>query len=156
MPAMSVSSLVFVWDVDPHPVRAEVLERLVRTAVGPKGKVVCLMTDDDGIRTLNRDHRGIDRATDVLSFPAAGPTRGHIGDLAVSVQTAQRQANARGVSLERELASLIVHGSLHLVGFDDESEMDRDRMLSEMNRCLAEAGYEPDSDWHTMELEVTT
>lgn len=152
---MSSPALVLVWDVEPIPLPTDALQRLVRCAIGSKGKVVCLVTDDQGIRTLNRDHRGIDRPTDVLSFPSTGPTRGQVGDLALSLETASRQAKARGVSLEREVASLIVHGALHLVGFDDETEADRERMLAEMNRCLTEAGYEPDADWHTMDLAVT-
>jgi rRNA maturation RNase YbeY len=152
---MSSPALVLVWDVEPIPLPTDALQRLVRCAIGPRGKVVCLVTSDDGIRRLNRDHRGMDRPTDVLSFPSTGPTRGQVGDLALSLETARRQANARGVSLERETASLIVHGALHLAGFDDETEADRERMLAEMNRCLAEAGYEPDADWHTMDLAVT-
>lgn len=152
---MIASALVLVWDVEPIPLPTDALQRLVRCAIGPRGKVVCLVTDDPGIRSLNREHRGIDRPTDVLSFPSTGPTRGQVGDLALSLETARRQANARGVSLERELASLIVHGALHLVGFDDETEDDRERMLAEMNRCLADTGYEPDADWHTMDLAVT-
>lgn len=152
---MSSSALALVWDVEPFPLPTDALQRLVRCAIGPKGKVVCLVTDDPSIRSLNREHRGIDRPTDVLSFPSTGPTRGQVGDLAISIETARRQADARRVSLERELASLIVHGALHLVGFDDESEEDRERMLSAMNRCLTEAGYEPDADWHTMDLAVT-
>lgn len=152
---MNASVLVLVWDVEPIPLPTDALQRLVRCAIGSKGKVVCLMTDDPGIRTLNREHRAIDRPTDVLSFPSTGPTRGQVGDLALSLETARRQANARGVAVERELASLIVHGALHLVGFDDETDEERERMLAEMNRCLAEAGYEPDADWHTMDLAVT-
>ncbi|GMV89154.1 MAG: hypothetical protein AMXMBFR81_20850 [Chthonomonas sp.] len=152
---MNASVLVLVWDVEPIPLPTDALQRLVRCAIGSKGKVVCLVTDDPGIRTLNREHRAIDRPTDVLSFPSTGPTRGQVGDLALSLETARRQANARGVAVERELASLIVHGALHLVGFDDETDEERERMLAEMNRCLAEAGYEPDADWHTMDLAVT-
>jgi probable rRNA maturation factor len=71
---------------------------------------------------LNRDFRHKDKATDVLSFPAAdaGGRARLIGDLAVSVETAAREAEARGHSLTLELETLLLHGVLHLAGYDHE------------------------------------
>ena len=84
---------------------------------------------DRAIRGINRDFRGIDRATDVLSFPGEeGPEGRHLGDVAISIPTARRQAGERGETVERELRALILHGILHCMGYDhetDDGEMSR-------------------------------
>ena len=88
------------------------------------GTVSVLLTSDSEIRRLNREFRGKDKATDVLSFPAgdgAGRSR-TAGDLAISVETAAREAEQRGHSLETELRVLLLHGVLHLAGFDHEAD----------------------------------
>jgi len=74
------------------------------------------LTDDDGIRELNRRYRDLDRPTDVLSFPMDDPSL--IGDVVISVERARSQAARYSVSLDREMARLLVHGILHLVGYD--------------------------------------
>lgn len=81
---------------------------------------------DKRIRELNRQFRGVDKATDVLSFPAEEKV--NLGDIAVSVDTAAVQAEDNGLSLENEIAQLILHGLLHLCGHDhetDDGEMNR-------------------------------
>ena len=81
---------------------------------------------DKSIRKLNQQFRGIDKATDVLSFPADEPD--NLGDVAVSVETASRQARENGLSFDDEIAQLILHGLLHLSGYDhdtDNGEMNR-------------------------------
>ena len=80
---------------------------------------------DKKIRELNRQFRGIDKATDVLSFPSDGPD---LGDIAVSVDTAATQAKENGLKLDEEIAQLILHGLLHLSGYDHETDN------GEMNR----------------------
>jgi probable rRNA maturation factor len=97
-------------------------------SVGLSGTVSVLLTGDAQIRQLNRDFRGKDLPTDVLSFPAAGlegrdgrRTR-LAGDLAVSLQMAARQAQAFGHPLESEVKILLLHGLLHLAGFDHETD----------------------------------
>jgi probable rRNA maturation factor len=92
------------------------------------GDIAILLTSDDHLRRLNRDFRGKDRPTDVLSFPAPESLNGHrrmAGDLAISVETAARQANERGHSLATELQILILHGLLHLAGYDHETDQGR-------------------------------
>jgi len=86
-----------------------------------------LLTSDAAIRRLNRRFRGKNKATDVLSFPAeAGFGAEKIaGDLAISVPTARRQGTACGHSLATELKVLILHGLLHLAGYDHESDSGR-------------------------------
>lgn len=81
---------------------------------------------DKRIRELNRQFRGIDKATDVLSFPAEEES--NLGDMAVSVETAVIQAKENGLSHDREIAQLILHGLLHLCGYDHETDN------GEMNR----------------------
>ena len=75
---------------------------------------------DNRIRELNRQFRGIDKATDVLSFPADEPN--NLGDVAVSVETAATQAKENALSFDEEIAQLILHGLLHLSGYDHESD----------------------------------
>lgn len=82
---------------------------------------------DKKIRELNRQFRAIDRATDVLSFPAGEPDQ-NLGDIAISVETASSQAKESGLSFESEIAQLILHGLLHLSGYDHETDN------GEMNR----------------------
>jgi len=83
---------------------------------------------DKRIRELNRQFRGIDKATDVLSFPADGPDESNLGDIAISAETAAAQAKENGLSFNSEIAQLILHGLLHLSGYDHETDN------GEMNR----------------------
>lgn len=106
-----------------------------------------LLCDDAGMRDLNRSYRGIDAATDVLSFGGPSFPDAPLGDIAISVETARRQARARGARLADELACLAVHGALHLLGYEDSTDAGRDRMLNEMNAVVAAVGLQPDPDW---------
>jgi probable rRNA maturation factor len=90
-------------------------------AVGLEGEVDVLLTNDRTLRRLNRAYRGKDKATDVLSFPAAEDVAGTFaGDLAISVDTAKKQAEEQGHSLRDEVRILVLHGLLHLAGMDHE------------------------------------
>ncbi len=94
-----------------------------QAAVRLKGQVTVLLTTDAAIRKLNRQFRGIDKATDVLSFPAEGVGAEEIaGDLAISVTTALGQAAGQGHALSTEIKILILHGLLHLAGYDHETD----------------------------------
>ena len=96
-------------------------------AIGKSGSSATVaFVSDKSIRKLNQQFRGMDKATDVLSFPADEPDS--LGDVAVSVDTAAAQANENGLSFESEIAQLILHGLLHLSGYDHE------RDNGEMNR----------------------
>jgi len=84
-----------------------------------------LLTDDKKIRKLNKKYRGQDRATDVLSFPQNEeeenkPNYHLMGDVVISTATAERQASQHGLSLEEEIVLLLIHGILHLLGFNHE------------------------------------
>jgi probable rRNA maturation factor len=95
--------------------------REAQAAVGLRGEVSVLLTTDDGIRGLNRRFRGKNKATDVLSFPVQAGF-GMAGDLAISVETAARQAGEQGHRLSVELRVLMLHGLLHLAGLDHETD----------------------------------
>lgn len=94
-----------------------------RLAVGVRGAVDVLLSDDPTLRQLNKTFRNKDQPTDVLSFPA--PTafaKKHAGDLAISLETAARQAAAFGHTLRDEVKILLLHGLLHLSGEDHETD----------------------------------
>ena len=100
-------------------------------------EVSILLTDDDEIQNMNRRYRGIDKPTDVLSFPQLDASLATppgcpvaLGDVIISIPTAHRQADARGQALPDEIDLLVVHGVLHLLGYDDVT----DEGAEEMNR----------------------
>ncbi len=93
-----------------------------REAVGLDGDVEVLLADDATLRGLNKTFRHKNKATDVLSFPAAENPYGHAGDLAISLDTAARQAAAFGHTLRDEVRILLLHGLLHLSGLDHETD----------------------------------
>ncbi len=99
---------------------------VAQAAVRLRGHVTVLLTSDTVIRKLNRQFRGKNKATDVLSFPAAGPVAPQVaGDLAISVPTALRQAAEQGHTLAVEIKVLMLHGLLHLAGYDHEVDAGR-------------------------------
>ena len=103
-----------------------------RRAVCLEGQVDVLLTDDKTVKRLNRDFRGKNKATDVLSFPAGDFAEGMVGDLAVSLDTAAKQAKRFGLTLEDEIKTLLLHGLLHLAGYDHET--DNGEMAAEETR----------------------
>jgi probable rRNA maturation factor len=122
------------------------LERLVQAVLddlaveGACSLSVCIVGDDE-IRRLNGDHRGLDEVTDVLSFPVDGldplppGMERELGDVVISIAQARRQAAEAGVTDVDELTSLVVHGVLHLAGFDHET--DAGEMFERQDRLLA-------------------
>jgi probable rRNA maturation factor len=94
-----------------------------RTAAGLPGQVDVLLTSDAELKRLNRAYRGKNKATDVLSFPTPPEIAPiHAGDLAISLDTAARQAATFGHSLDIEVRVLLLHGLLHLSGLDHETD----------------------------------
>ncbi|MDD5018441.1 MAG: rRNA maturation RNase YbeY [Eubacteriales bacterium] len=98
-----------------------------------------LVTDDDNIRHLNKQYRGIDKATDVLSFPSDEPS--FLGDIAISLTRAKAQANEYGHSLEREMAFLVAHAMLHLMGYDHADENEEMIMREKQREILKKTGF---------------
>lgn len=114
---------------------------LAAAAPRRRASVSVLLCGDARMRRLNRVYRGVDQPTDVLSFPAETPA--FLGDVAIDVPYAARQARRRGHSLEREVKLLLAHGVLHLLGHDhetDEGEMFR------LQRRVVEAAFGPGPD----------
>lgn len=112
-----------------HGLSASGLTRFLnraRTAINLPGAVDVLLTSDATLRQLNKSFRGKDKPTDVLSFPAPSEFAArHAGDLAISLETASRQAKTYGHTLRDEVRILLLHGLLHLSGEDHESDNGR-------------------------------
>jgi len=105
-------------------VRSDRLRRLLEGAarsLGVSGEVALVLTRDPAVRELNARYRGQDKPTDVLSFPGAGGKAG-LGDIVVIVDTAERNARRLGRTLQRELGVLALHGFLHVLGYDHETD----------------------------------
>jgi probable rRNA maturation factor len=127
-----------VGDVDVGPLKRAALAALEAGGVRPPAELAIVITTDECIRELNRTYRNVDAPTDVLAFgeaheghfvTAPGAPR-YLGDVIVSVQRAAEQAQRAGHDTESELQLLIVHGVLHLLGYDHAEKQDKDRMWS--------------------------
>ncbi|MDK2970465.1 MAG: putative rRNA maturation factor [Candidatus Sumerlaeota bacterium] len=126
------------------------LTRVLDDLGWPHAALTVLFCSDARIRALNREFRGIDAPTDVLSFPAAediealrGEQAPYLGDLAVSLAYTARQAREAGRALDAEVSLLLVHGALHLLGWDHDTAARERRMWREQDRLLALAADIP-------------
>ena len=113
------------------------LDRVVdEIADDPSATLAVRFVSDREMTRLNREFRGQDRPTDVLTFPGGETAEGvHLGDIAVSVPTARRQAMERGHPIERELQFLLLHGLLHCLGHDHEADDGEMLQLERRLRC---------------------
>ncbi|WP_068784924.1 rRNA maturation RNase YbeY [Paenibacillus phocaensis] len=124
-----------------------------------EGEVALTFVDDEAIHELNRDYRGIDRPTDVLSFAMNESVEEEpeivyeleedeelddltdvLGDIIISVDRAKAQSEEYGHSLEREIGFLFVHGFLHLLGYDHQDAASEAEMMGKQEAALAEVG----------------
>jgi probable rRNA maturation factor len=105
-----------------------------------EGAVALLLTDDGELQQLNRDFRGKDKPTDVLSFPALPMDRPHLGDIAVAYGVAARDAALQGKAMADHLSHLLIHGYLHLLGHDHETPAEAGEMEACEIRALASLG----------------
>lgn len=169
-------ALVLEWsnDQEAYPISPELismLEKLLQIAGRkedmPLGEVALSFVNDEEIRQLNKEYRGLDRPTDVLSFPmleygadelvidyselegiaadedmlTSGLYSGdQLGDIVISVPRALVQAEEYGHTIEREIGFLFVHGFLHLIGFDHQNEEEEQIMTRKQEDILQEAG----------------
>lgn len=107
----------------PPPARVRrLLARAARAARARASGVSVLFCSDGRMRSLNRRYRRKDRSTDVLAFPAGGAANGFLGDIVISVPYAAREARRRGEPSAREVDRLLLHGLLHLMGYDHETD----------------------------------
>lgn len=114
-------------------------------AVQPPVALTILLTSDEQVQAMNRTYRQVDKATDVLSFPADQAFPGmdaYLGDVAIAVPVAQAQAAAAGHGLLPELTLLAVHGVLHLLGHDHVEPDEKEAMWSAQDQILAKLGVD--------------
>ena len=107
------------------PPTARVRRLLIRAARAARSRgsgVSVLFCADGRMRSLNRRYRGKDRSTDVLAFPAGQAAAGYLGDIVISVPYAAREARRRREPAAREMDRLLLHGFLHLMGYDHETD----------------------------------
>ena len=123
------------------------IEQLCRVALeagrqiaGTGGEIALLLTDDQQMHQLNRDWRGKDKPTDVLSFPAGELDAPFLGDIAVGFETASHDATARKITLGDHLTHLLIHGYLHLLGHDHMEDTEAREMEDLEIRALATLG----------------
>jgi probable rRNA maturation factor len=113
-----------------------------------EAELAVMLTDDAGIRTLNSNWRGIDKPTNVLSFPALPPTGAvgpehaprMLGDIAIAYETTRKEADDERKPFDHHLSHLAVHGFLHLIGYDHEKDDDAEAMESLETEILAQLG----------------
>jgi probable rRNA maturation factor len=131
---------------DRHSGVAGVAEQCVASVLGDDRRSVnVLLTSDAELRHLNRDFRGKDQATNVLSFPAATMTApdgsaAHLGDIALAFETIEREAREQNKPLLHHVRHLIVHGTLHLLGYDHDNDAAADAMERRERDILARLG----------------
>ena len=113
-----------------------------------RGQLTIVLTGDDALRQLNQRHRQIDAFTDVLSFPAADMPLApdcdlYLGDIVIAYPYARATANRRGTDLGDALSLLVVHGALHLLGYDHQSTEQRGLMWAAQDAALRELCIDP-------------
>jgi len=153
--ALPISDVLIVAECWQTEIGAEaVIHRAIATAAEianadhGEAELAVMLTDDDGIRTLNSNWRGIDKPTNVLSFPALQPTGPvgpddaprMLGDIAIAYQTTRKEADDEQKPFEHHLSHLAVHGYLHLIGYDHENDADAEIMESLETEILAQLG----------------
>jgi probable rRNA maturation factor len=166
-PVIPVTEVLVVADCWQHEPEAEaVIHRAIETAaqiadadVGD-AELAVMLTDDSGIRTLNSNWRGIDKATNVLSFPALQPTGPSgpddaprmLGDIAIAYETLRKEADDEHKPFDHHLSHLAVHGFLHLVGYDHETDDEAEAMEALERDILAQLGIpDPYADRERMD-----
>jgi probable rRNA maturation factor len=157
LPISEVLVVADCWQIEPDA--EAIIQRAIATAAaivnaGPheagfgEAELAVMLTDDAGIRTLNSNWRGIDKPTNVLSFPALQPTGPGgpedaprmLGDIAIAYETTRSEADDEQKRFDHHLSHLAVHGFLHLIGYDHEKDDDAEAMESLETEILAQLG----------------
>jgi probable rRNA maturation factor len=158
VPAVDIIVDSDLWTAEPDA--AEIVRRAIAQAAdvvaATDAELAVMLTDDAAIGALNAQWRGIDKPTNVLSFPAPASLRGdapvHLGDIAIAYETVAREAKSDGKPLAHHLAHLAVHGFLHLLGYDHESEPDGEAMEQQERAILARLGIPDPHVTHETEV----
>ena len=170
LPITEVLVVADCWQTEPDA--EAVIQRAVAAAaeivdadIG-EAELAVMLTDDAGIRTLNSNWRGIDKPTNVLSFPALPPTGAGgpddaprmLGDIAIAYETTRKEADDEQKPFDHHLSHLAVHGFLHLIGYDHENDGDAETMETLEQEILAQLGIPdpyadrgPDADRERMD-----
>jgi len=165
LPITEVLIVADAWNSEPDA--DAVIQRAVAVAAEmadadtADAELAVMLTDDAGIRTLNSNWRGIDKPTNVLSFPALRPPTGvsgaddippMLGDIAIAYETARREADDEQKPFDHHLSHLAVHGFLHLVGYDHETDDEAEAMEALEIEILAQLGIpDPYADRERMD-----
>lgn len=165
LPMTEVLIVADAWNSEPDA--DAVIQRAVAVAAEmadtdtADAELAVMLTDDAGIRTLNSNWRGIDKPTNVLSFPALRPPTGvsgaddvppMLGDIAIAYETARREADDEQKPFDHHLSHLTVHGFLHLVGYDHETDDEAEAMEALEIEILAQLGIpDPYADRERMD-----
>jgi probable rRNA maturation factor len=152
LPLTEVLVVADCWQTEPEA--EAVIHRAIHAAaeivdadVG-EAELAVMLTDDAGIRTLNNNWRGIDKPTNVLSFPALQPTGNAtssdaprmLGDIAIAYETTRKEADDEQKPFDHHLSHLAIHGFLHLIGYDHEKDDDAEAMETLERQILAQLG----------------
>src|SRR5690348_15789972 len=163
LPATEVLVTADCWQAEPGAETA--IHRAIEAAAEiadadtAEAELAIMLTDDAGIRTLNNNWRGFDKATNVLSFPALQPTASAppdaprmLGDIAIAYETTRREADEEEKPFDHHLSHLAVHGFLHLIGYDHENDDDAEAMEGLEREILAQLGIpDPYADRERMD-----
>lgn len=164
LPMTEVLVVADCWQAEPDA--EAVIHRAIATAAGMvdadigEAELAVMLTDDAGIRTLNSNWRGVDKPTNVLSFPALQPTAAGgpddaprmLGDIAIAYETARKEADDEQKPFDHHLSHLAVHGFLHLIGYDHEKDDDAEAMEALEQEILAQLGIpDPYADRERMD-----
>jgi probable rRNA maturation factor len=128
--------------VNPRRMRSAARRLLSAENCPQDTEVSVLLIDDEAIQALNRDYRGVDAPTDVLAFSQlegedfGADGENVLGDVAISVEMAERQAREHGHGIDDEMDLLLAHGLLHLLGYDHEKPEDEKRMFARQKELL--------------------
>ncbi len=151
-PMTEVLVVADCWQTEPGA--EAVIQRAIATAAEmvdadiADAELAVMLTDDAGIRTLNSNWRGVDKPTNVLSFPALQPTGRAgpgdaprmLGDIAIAYQTTRKEADDEQKPFDNHLSHLAVHGFLHLIGYDHDKDDDAETMETLEAEILAQLG----------------
>ena len=164
LPATEVLVVADCWQVEPdaEAVIHRAIEAAAEIADADVGdaELAVMLTDDTGIRTLNSNWRGIDKPTNVLSFPALQPTGPGsaddaprmLGDIAIAYQTTRKEADDEHKPFDHHLSHLAIHGFLHLIGYDHENDADAEAMENLEREILTQLGIpDPYADRERMD-----
>ena len=131
---------------------ARVVQSVFGRWEGPdaQGRVDVALIEESAMQSVNAEMRGQDRPTDVLTFPAPAHARGQRGEIVMNEAQIALQAARRGVPFAHEAAMLAAHGALHLLGWDDQDEAGRRRMVAAQNEVMEACGLAPDPAWESV------